>query len=500
MEIRFQNLGPECWKGQIMLAPLCADEDFLTQWAGLDQACPWLAVAPALRDFKGKKGELLLLHGHPDLAVPRVLAVGLGPREKVEAADLRTAIATAVQRCRELGLASMLLPEPALANLAGGRERLLEECVVAARLALYRFTALKKTDAEAAPAPEWLALAFDGESVPDSAHAAARRGERAADAVYLARDLIAMPPNLLYPETLAARAEALSASHGFSCTILDEIALEKEGMNAFTAVGQGSSRPPRLIVLEHAPEGHANDNPLILVGKGITFDSGGISIKPSADMHQMKCDMSGAAAVLAVIAALAAGHAPRRVVGLLACAENMPDGGAVRPGDVVRAMNNDTVEIINTDAEGRLVLCDTLCYAQKYWTPAAIVDIATLTGACAVALGTDVAGLFSDDAALGERIRMAGGACGEAFWPLPLWKPYAEMLKSDAADICHTGSRMGGAITAALFLQHFIKDGVRWAHLDIAGVDWAAKKSPLCPTGGTAFGTRTLLELALGGV
>lgn len=500
MDIRFQNLGPEQWKAAIMLAPSCEGEDILRQCPELDKAAPWLAIAPALRDFKGKEGELALLHGHPELAVPRVLAVGLGPREKVDANKLRAAVAAAVQRCRLLGLESILLPEPALARLPGGRERLVEECVYAVQLALYRFTTLKKPQEDETADPQWLALGFDGQSVPDGAHAAARRGERAARAVALARDLANMPGNLLYPESLAQRAADLAKELGFSCTVLDEEALAAEGMGALLAVGQGSARPPRLVALEHAPKGHEQDKPLILVGKGITFDSGGISLKPAANMQQMKCDMTGAAAVLAAIAALAEEDAPRRVIGLLACAENMPGGTATRPGDVVRAASGDTVEITNTDAEGRLALCDALAYAQKQWTPAAIIDMATLTGACAVALGTELAGLFCDDEDLAERISAAGGVGGENYWRLPLWQPYAEQLKSEVADICHTGPREGGAINAALFLRHFVREGVRWAHLDIAGVDWNAKKTSLCPVGASGFGARTLLELARGGV
>ena len=500
MDIRFQNLGPEQWKGDVLLAPVCQDEALLEQVPELDKVAPWLVIAPALRDFKGKTGELALLHGHPDLSVPRVLAVGLGSREKVSTADIRKAIAAAVQLCRKQGYTSIVLPEPALAKLPGGRERLVEECVCAAQLALYRFTALKKADEDETADPQWLAVAFDGQEVPDAAHAAARRGENAAWAVSLARDLATTPPNLLYPEMLAQKAQELAREKGFACTVLDETDLEKEGMGCLMAVGQGSGRPPRLIVLEHAPAGHEQDKPLVLVGKGITFDTGGISLKPAANMHQMKGDMTGAATVLATVAALAQEDAPRRVIGIMACAENMPDGRAMRPGDVVRAANGDTVEIQNTDAEGRLALCDALVYAQKNWVPAAVVDIATLTGACAVALGTQVAGLFSDDADLAERIRAAGGACGEEYWPLPLWKPYSENLKSEVADICHMGPREGGAINAALFLQHFIQEGVRWAHLDIAGVDWAAKATPLVPVGPTAFGARTLLDLARGGV
>ena len=500
MEVRFENLGPEHWKGDVMLALACEGEDLLLQNPELDKAAPWLAVAPALRDFKPKEGALALLHGHPELAVPRVLALGLGKREEASPERLRKAIASGVQHCRRLGLRSILLPEPQLARLPGGRERLVEECVCAALLALYRFDALKKPPQDEPPAPEWLALGFDGQSVPDGSQAAARRGENAAWAVGLARDLANMPGNLLSPALLAGRAAELAEECGLSCTVLDEDGLAREGLDCLRAVGQGSSRPPRLAVLEYAPTGHEQEKPLILVGKGITFDSGGLCLKPAANMNQMKCDMSGAAAVLAALAALAREGAPRRVIGLLACAENMPDGGAFLPGDVFTAANGDSVEIVNTDAEGRLALCDALAWAQKQWTPAAIIDIATLTGACAVALGTGLAGLFCDDEDLAERINAAGAAVGENYWRLPLWQPYAEQLKSEVADIKHTAGREGGAITAALFLRHFLHEGELWAHLDIAGVDWNARTTPLCPEGASGFGARTLLELARGGI
>ena len=500
MDVRFQNLGPDHWQGEILLAPACQGECLPTECPELDKAAPWLAVAPAARDFKGKVGELALLHGHPDLPIPRVLAIGLGPRENLDMTVIRKALASAAQLCHKQGYASLVLPEPLLARLPGGRERLVEEAVCTILLALHQSNGLKKTDTDEPAPPRWLALGFDGENVSDSAQAAARRGESSAGAVALARDLAATPPNLLSPDILAQRAQALAQENNFSCTVLDEAEMEKCGMGCLLAVGQGSTHPPRLIVLEYAPEEHQQDKPLILVGKGITFDSGGISLKPAANMYQMKADMSGAAAVLATLTALAQEGVPRRVIGLMACAENLPGGKATRPGDVVRAANGDSVEIQNTDAEGRLVLCDALVHAQKNWTPAAVVDIATLTGACAVALGNQLAGLFCDDASLTERIRNAGGVSGENFWQLPLWRPYAENLKSTVADICHMGPREGGAINAALFLAHFIQEGVRWAHLDIAGVDWSEKVSPLAPVGPTGFGTRTLLELARGGV
>lgn len=317
--------------------------------------------------------------------------------------------------------------------------------------------------------------------------------------IELAKEWANRPANHATPSHLAEAARKLGRKPRIRTEVLGPKEVAALGMGAFMAVAQGSSQPLRFIVM-HYQGGSKGSAPVVLVGKGITFDTGGICLKPAANMHAMKGDMSGAAAVLATLVACAGDELPRRVVGIMACAENMPGGNAMRPGDVVRAASGDTVEIQNTDAEGRLALCDALDYAQKQWTPAAVVDIATLTGACAVALGTQVAGLFCDDDALAEHIRAAGAVGGENYWPLPLWKGYEDNLKSEVADICHMGPREGGAIHAALFLKHFVREGVRWAHLDIAGVDWATKKTALCPVGSTGFGARTLLELARGGV
>ncbi len=500
MEIRFQNLGWENWKAGIMLAFSCEGADMLAENPELDKACPWLAVAPALRDFKGKTGELCLLHGHPDLAIPRVLAIGLGSREELTPAALRAATGAAMQKCASLGIESVLLPEPFLSRLPGGPERLVEECVCSALLSLYKFTELKTASADNTTSPQWLAIGFNGDTVPDGGQSAARRGELSAWAVCLARDLDNLPGNRLYPEALAMRADRLAGEYGFSCRVMDENALDEAGMGCILSVGRGSVHPPRLVVLEHAPAGHEQEKPIILVGKGITFDSGGICIKPAAKMDQMKCDMSGAAAVLSVICASARENTPRRVIGIMACAENMPDGRAYRPGDVLDCANGETVEVVNTDAEGRLVLCDALAWAQKNWTPAAIIDIATLTGACAIALGSELGGLFCDDDELAGRIMACGKATGNNFWRLPLWKGYEDQLKSNVADIRNTGAREGGAITAALFLRHFIRKGELWAHLDIAGVDWNAKNDALCPEGASGFGVRPLLDLVRGGL
>lgn len=500
MEICLQNSGPGYWKADLMIAFGCEGENILEVNSELDTVCPWLAVSPALRDFHGKSGEIALCHGHPELKVPRVLLVGLGERSRVNLRKLRAGMGEAMNRARAMGMATILLPEPNIAGFSGGRERLLQECVFAGLISLYRYTELKTITADISKNPECLAIGFDVDAIPEGSREAITHGENDAAAVALARNLDNSPGNLLYPEILALKASSLAQENGFKCTILNENELDEAGMGCMLAVGSGSAHAPRLVVLEYAAEGHAQDKPLIFIGKGITFDSGGLCIKPAANMSQMKCDMSGAAAVLAAVSALAREKAPVHLVGILACAENMPDGRAYRPGDVLRSASGLTVEVINTDAEGRLVLCDALAYAQKNWTPAAMVDIATLTGACAVALGKSLAGLFCDDAQLAEKIAAFGSVCGENYWHMPLWEPYMDELKSNVADICHTAGREGGAITAALFLSRFVRKGELWAHLDIAGVDWVEKGNALCPEGASGFGARTLIELARGGL
>lgn len=500
MDIRFQNLGPDNWQAQTAIALCPEGENLPLRIPSLDRACPWLAVAPALRDFHGKTGETAVFHGFPDLKLPRVVAVGLGKLENITLADIRKAVASAARKCRALALSSALFPVSQLDHLPGGRDRLIQEVVFAFMTGLYQFNRLKTRREDIQEGPAWLALGLEQQDkTDDGAVHAARLGENDALALAQARDLANMPANLLYPEVLAARAEDLGQECGFHCKILGEEQLREEGASCLLAVGGGSCHKPRLVVLEYAPDGATHEKPLVLVGKGLTFDSGGLCLKPAANMGQMKCDMTGAAAVLAAVAAAAREKVSHRVVGILACAENMPDGRAYRPGDVLASLKGDAVEVVNTDAEGRLALADALTYAQKHWTPAAIVDIATLTGACAIALGSELAGLFCDDDNLARRIAAFGAAGGENYWRLPLWASYEESLKSDVADIKHTGAREGGAITAALFLKNFITPGHPWAHLDIAGVDWASRNSPLSPEGATAFGTRTLLALCRGG-
>ncbi len=501
MDIRFQAGGPKLWKASVMLVFAYKGEDPATLCPEIEATSPWFTIAPGRKDFAGKAGELALFHGHPEQDIPRILAIGLGDRKKFTLHTLRLGVAAAAARCRDIGAESILVPVPALQQLGADNLRLVEEAMYAAFIGLYRFTALRTPakDGEGEKAdPAWIALGFSEENVPDAEHGAARRGERAAAGVILARTLANTPPNILTPMALAEAAQKMSAEHGMKCTVFDEATLTTMGCNTLLAVGAGSAQQTCMVVMEHAPKGHEDEDPIIYVGKGLTFDSGGISLKPATNMHHMKSDMSGAAAVIGAMHGIGHNMLERRVIGIIACAENMPSGSAMRPGDVVKSLSGKTVEILNTDAEGRLALCDALTYAQQTYTPTFMVDIATLTGACAVALGTDVAGLFTDDSALSDEIQSVGKLVGDNYWPLPLWEPYAEGLKSDVADIAHMGAREGGAISAALYLKAFINEETRWAHLDIAGSDWAFKKTALAPVGAIGFGVRTLIELVRG--
>lgn len=502
MELFFHAGGEDRWTAGVALVPIWENENILVTCADLAEAAPFLQIAPGMRDVSGRKGEITVVYGHKDLPYSRVMFIGMGekcPDQRSVSDAIRTAFARGVTKARNLHLESAHIPFFSLKRL-GAELAVLEEAVYAACLANYSNRQFKKTTKDKMlPELKWLGIGFREEFVPDEARKAARRGERAAECVILARKLAMAPANVMYPETFAEKAVILAQDSRLSVTVLDEHELAIKGFGAHLAVGSGGVHPPRLVVVEYAPKGHENDKPLVFVGKGITFDSGGLCLKPVAGMHTMKSDMTGAAATLASILALAEEEVPNRVIGVMALAENMPDGNAMRPGDVVEGFSGDTIEIVNTDAEGRLVLCDALAYVQETWDAKAIIDVATLTGACATALGDQMAGVFSNNDSLAEKVIASGEKAGEYSWRLPLWEGYKEKLKSPVADICHTASsRQGGAIVAALYLEHFIKNNTPWAHLDIAGVDWCDKKTALCSEGCSGFAARTLLELGRG--
>ena len=311
--------------------------------------------------------------------------------------------------------------------------------------------------------------------------------------VFMARDLITEPANVLYPAEFAARCESLRTL-GLEVEVLDESAMAKLGMGALLGVGQGSRRESKMVIMKW--NGGGSEAPLAYVGKGVCFDTGGISLKPAKGMEDMKWDMGGAAAVTGAMCALASRKVARNVVGIIGLVENMPDGDAQRPGDVVTSLSGQTIEVINTDAEGRLVLADCLTYCQEKFKPQMIVDLATLTGAIIVALGKDYAGLFSNDDGLSTKIKASGDATAEPCWPMPMGDSYHQMLKSHIADMKNIGGPWGGSITAACFLERFIDEGTPWAHIDMAGKAWADKAGHAHPSGGTGFGVRLLNDLA----
>jgi len=313
------------------------------------------------------------------------------------------------------------------------------------------------------------------------------------DGVFTARDLVYEPANKLYPEIYAKRCEEFAAT-GLEIEVLDEGRLEQLGMGALLGVGQGSARKSAVVVMNW--KGGGDEAPLAFVGKGVCFDTGGISLKPAKGMEDMKWDMGGSAAVAGAMVAIAGRKVKRNIVGIIGLVENMPDGNAQRPGDVVTSMSGQTIEVINTDAEGRLVLADIMTYVQREFKPSAMIDLATLTGAILVSLGKEYAGLFSNNDALADAIMAAGQSTEEKSWRMPMGKAYDEMLKSHIADMKNIGGPYGGSITAACFLERFVENGLAWAHLDIAGKAWADKSSDIVPKGGTGFGVRLLNRLA----
>jgi leucyl aminopeptidase len=450
----------------------------------------------ALRDqrFDARVAEVADLHTGGRLPVKRVLVVGLGPRRECTAETLRRAAAGVTRRARDLAAASLALP------ILGGRARGLEmtaraqATVEGALLGLYRFDRYKEKR-NGDRVLTGLTLLVPTARERDAARGGARAAELAAEATCFARDLINEPANRVTAAALAEAARAIAREAGLRVRIFDRAACQRMGMGAFLGVNQGSVEPPRFIHLAYAPRRRARRR-IALIGKGITFDSGGLDLKTAEGMERMKGDMSGAAAVLGVLRVLPRLRPAVEVHGLIAATDNMPSGSATKPGDVLRAMNGKTIEVNNTDAEGRLTLADAIAYARQEVKPDEIVDIATLTGAASIALGSLCAAAMSNDAALQARVLAAGTRAGERLWPLPLIDEYREGLRSEVADLRNTGPRPGGAITAGLFIREFAGT-TPWVHLDIAGAAFTDKDLPYAPKGGVGFGARTLLEYVL---
>ena len=422
-----------------------------------------------------------------------MLLVGAGKADGVTAEKLRRAGGTAARQAAKLRASAAAFALPATSVAVGDAARAVAEGAV---LGAYTFTELKSAP-EDQPAPVVLAdlrlvLAADGERA--AAEEGARVGDIVARAANLARNLGNLPGNVATPSHLASVAEEIGGRFGMKVTVLGPAEMEAEGMGALLAVARGSDEEPRFIVLEHRG-GAEGEKPLVLVGKGLTFDAGGISIKPAAGMEEMKFDMCGGAAVLGAMQAIGELGVKANVVGIVPSSENLLGGRAMKPGDVFRAASGKTIEVVNTDAEGRLILADALHYAKRF-DPAAMVDAATLTGACVVALGHQASAVMGSDDALVEELRRAGDRSGERCWPLPMYDEYREQIRSDYADIKNSGGRPAGAISAGWFLREFVGD-LPWAHLDVAGTAYGEGKLAYLSKGSTGAPTRLFVEWVL---
>jgi leucyl aminopeptidase len=442
--------------------------------AALDRAAKgYLGAILRRGDLQGKLGTTLFLHSVPGVAADRVLLVGLGPERDFGEKQYRKAVSAAV---RALGTSGAEEASLHLTELAIGKRDASWKVAHAVMLAgdsTYRFTRMKSKEEEPAYALRRLVLSVNDRAAERRAAAGLEQGLAIAHGVALARDLGNLPPNVCTPTYLADQARELAKRYRMKVEVLERADMERLGMGALLSVARGSAQPPKFITLEHRG-GPKAARPVALVGKGITFDTGGISLKPPADMDHMKFDMCGAASVLGTMKAVGEMRLPVNVVGIVPTTENMPGGRATRPGDIVKSLSGQTVEILNTDAEGRLILCDALTYAERY-KPAAVIDIATLTGACVIALGHVATGLFANDEALADEVTGAAGSAHDAVWRMPLWEEYQEQLSSNFADFANVGGRPAGSVTAACFLARFAKS-FRWAHLDIAGTAWKSGK------------------------
>lgn len=472
---------------EALLIPVCEDAQIHDD----PNLMRMIDAVGAFDEFKGKKGDRITLHSLPDCGVQRAVFMGLGEAQKVDAEALRSLAGKAVAGCIEKGLKTLDIAVPRSGRVGMEAAAVCEALLEGAFLGNHLFDRYR-SEKKKAPLEAIALLSGADDLAPETVSAIPKRVSAVCGGALQAREWVSMPPNDKRPDAFAEDIVRRAGEKGVEAQVLDEQALEKENMGALMAVAAGSQAPPRLVVLDHNPEGA--EETVVLVGKGVTFDSGGINLKSSEGLKNMKMDMAGAAAVAGTVIAAAGLPAVTRIVGVIPIVENMPSGAAYRPGDIVRGVTGKSIEIGNTDAEGRLILADAIAWAEKRYKPDFLIDLATLTGACVMALGEHIAGIFSPDDALADRIVASGENTFERCWRMPLPEDYRELLKSDLADISNmSSSRWGGAITAALFLSEFAKE-TRWAHIDIAGPAHRSKKSDYCGAGGTGFGVRLLCD------
>ena len=491
MKIAFSDIS--ITKARTLVLGVAEDKKLSKLGSDLDkQSKGILTRALKSAKFAGKKGQFLCIEAPGGTEFERIILAGLGNAKELDILKLQGIGGGMVKYLNGVGAGTASVAvEPAVgAKLAAGE--MAARMAYGAKLRSYRFDKYRtKEPKEDKPTLQTLTFMLAG---PASATKAYAPLEKIAQGVFFTRDLVSEPANIIYPASLAAQCKTLS-SLGVKVEVLGEKEMTKLGMGALLGVGQGSVRESQMVVMQWNGAGNTKAQPLAFVGKGVTFDTGGISIEPAGGMEDMKWDMGGAGAVIGLMYALAARKAKVNVVGVVGLVENMPDGNAQRPGDVVTSMSGQTIEVINTDAEGRLVLSDALWYTKERFKPKFMINLATLTGAIIIALGSSRAGLFSNNDELADRLVTAGTASGEELWRLPLGDVYDKQINSDIADMKNVGEgREAGSITAAQFLQRFVGD-VPWAHLDIAGTAWTGKELDTVPKGASAYGVRLLNEL-----
>jgi leucyl aminopeptidase len=444
-------------------------------------------------EFKGKAKEVFIFHSPAGLKAKRLLLAGLGERKKITLDILRESFGKSATVIRKLGVKRFSSP---LIEGLSKRDKFrdcVQSMVEGAMLGLYEFNLYKTESEEEVKEIEAWTLIADDEKKVSEAKKGVEIGRIISEGVSLARDLGNEPSNAATPSRLAEEAKSIGNEFPVKVTILERQDMEELKMGSFLGVARGSEEPPKFIILEYTPV--KNSKPIALVGKSITFDSGGISLKPAEKMEQMKGDMSGGAAVLSTIKVAAQLKLPINLVGILPATENLPSGTAIKPGDILTSLSGKTIEVINTDAEGRLILADALTYVHRY-KPEAIIDMATLTGAVVIALGGEAIGMLGTSDDLKERLKKAGEKTGERVWELPLWESFYPLIKSDVADMKNTGGRSAGTITAAAFLSKFIDD-IPWVHLDIAGTAWFETDRPYIPKGNAGTGVRLLVQFLI---
>ena len=446
------------------------------------------SVKQSLKDMNGESGKIIVVPTNNKTPAKRILLAGIGKKENITNDTIRFVSGKIAQKASEFKLKefSIIAPPTHLIEPISAASQITEGC----KMALYKFEKFKSKKEESSPDISIF--------VPKSnkISKAIKNSEIISDAVIFTKSIANLPPNECNPTTLATLAKGIAKKNKIKCVVLSKNELKKKGFGGIVAVGQGSKNEPKLIILEHHG-GPRNEKPIVLVGKAVTFDTGGISLKPGEKMDEMKFDKCGGCTVLGIMKGVSELKLPINLVGIVPSVENMPGGDSYRPGDIIKLYNGKTAEILNTDAEGRLILADALAFGEKYYSPKAIIDFATLTGACIVALGTNVAAIISNNEQLTQKIKDSSRRTTEEVWELPLNEDYMNMIKSDVADMKNIGiGRAAGTITAAAFLRNAIEE-TPWIHLDIAGVAWtqvATKSKPYNPKGATGFGVRLILD------